>query len=172
LVTNHNNYDYSRQVALNGLERSLRAESRLVLAEYDYRALFNIENSQRVFGVAVPVNRMLFAVHYRLRAGISLEDNFELIYNDFESVTVKLGSPQIFSVTALDETIYSFDNWSLPLTTIRLADFLPAIEAETAEVTARALNDGILQRVQNNATLFFTTHLAALGFSYIDVVIN
>lgn len=141
----------------------LSSIGRLALLEQRFRDVIYIQNTEQFFGISLKGSKTLFAVDYILRAGINLEENFELSWKK-GALHVALAAPQIFSIDADDKSIEAFFNKNAFGRPLKTKDFLPVLVSEKAYIARLAEENDWQSQTVAKAKVFFTTYFKGLGY--------
>ncbi len=138
--------------------------ARLETIQYSVEKVITAEVGQGTFGFLFG-DKLLFVAHGTVIAGI---DMGKMQASDLQLqngvLHVKLPAPEIFISTLDNDKSYVYDRQTGVLTKGSQGLETTARQAAEAEIRKAAIEDGILQQAQTNASTFLEKFFAALGY--------
>ncbi len=152
--------------------REVRSLSRLETASYTVEKIITAESRQGPFGFLFG-DRLILVAHGQVIAGVDLEkmDEGDVSVAGDGTVAVTLPEAEVF-ITALDnEQTYVF-NRDTGVIGMNVDLETEARQAAEAEILKAALEDGILEMAQQNATSYIRHLILTLGFKKVEVTVK
>ncbi len=138
--------------------------ARLETIQYSVEKVITAEVGQGTFGFLFG-DRMLFVAHGTVIAGI---DMGKMQASDMQLqngvLHVKLPAPEVFISTLDNDKSYVYDRQTGLMTKGNQGLETTARQAAEAEIRKAAIQDGILEQAQTNASTFLEKFFAALGY--------
>ena len=139
------------------------------LVQYNYTGVVGFEDRKTVADINVPFTRKHFLVKYDgyIKGGIDFD---EIDIEVFERrVSVRLPKPRIIDNVIDESSLVVYDESNNIFNPIKIEDYNDALIMEKAKMEQEAMEKGILDRVQSQATSLINTIVIDMGFEEIDI---
>ncbi|MGI6608233.1 MAG: DUF4230 domain-containing protein [Erysipelotrichaceae bacterium] len=150
-VTYINSKKGNTSIDIAVIEERINSIAELSTIEYHYTTLAKYENYKDFYGWKIPLTTTRFLITYDgiIKAGIDLSEvkislSGKTIIIEIPKATVLSHEVKYDSMQIMDET-YSIFN------TVKITDYNSFMQNEAQSMVTKAINDGLLQKAQQNA---------------------